>query len=642
MPRNALAAASRMFVALLLLAGSAAAQEDEGWGSNILEQIADGLRRLGETTRGIGPETSPIGESEILDFSGKVRVFRPIDRSYQSSRNVHVHIDHKLGEVRVSTWSDPVVALRAEITAGAESYAIAQELANGIELDVDNSQDHLTIQTRMPNTASMGQIAVEVRCNITVPDTAAVSCSNTLGDIILQDIGGAVEVDSRFGRVDLRGAEGPAHVRSRGEWPVAVQGLARGGSFELLGSQAEFSDIGGELEIKSFLGSIAVSRILPDARVYVSSEGGDVTALLTPDALPDIETSVFFGEIAGNAPLDMFSIGSMKQAFLSGSASSSLVVDASFAAAHFTIEKDSSTPVLSAAPSGELVETGIERELQAPAEGRLEIEALAGDIEVVGTQEALIRVEARPAVRAPDPANAQQAVDGLDLALTTSEDGLVRIETTADAELLDNLGAESYRVDLLVRVPQAMPVRVEAAEGLVRARGLAGPIALHQNKGDISVTESSGELQATSMNGSVEVLEFEGPAIIKAEDGPVQTRNVAGLQDIVNAGGRTTVDAPGAGLKVRQTGADVRIISLDGIRGNYDVVAEQGNISILIPESADATIIAATRNGRVVPSFPLTGEIGEDYQELRGHTQPGVTGEYEVVLGALDGDIIID
>jgi len=160
-------------------------------------------------------------------------------------------------------------------------------------------------------------------------------------------------------------------------------------------------------------------------------------------------------------------------------------------------------------------------------------------------------------------------------------------------------------------------------------------------EGSVLVEHVKGPLELVTQKGGVSVFECAGPVTITAR-GDVDTRNVYGAQIIEGRGGKTVVDAPRAELKVQQVGGDVYVIPLDGIHGNYDMIAEGGDVNILIPESADATILATTRNGTVQSAFTLTGEKSRGYERFQGRRKEGIPGKYQVVLETIDGDIIID
>ena len=158
----------------------------------------------------------------------------------------------------------------------------------------------------------------------------------------------------------------------------------------------------------------------------------------------------------------------------------------------------------------------------------------------------------------------------------------------------------------------------------------------------MSAEQCGGEITLITPNGDVEALDCTGALSITASKGKVSSRNGSGPQILECMDCKTIVDAPRAGVTVRQQGGDVRIMPLDGILGDYAITAENANISLLMPEGADARILATTHNGVVRSDIPLTGEISNSGYTLQGVPADGLTGRRQVVLTATNGDIVID
>ena len=111
---------------------------------------------------------------------------------------------------------------------------------------------------------------------IKVPASISVRCKNSFGDTSLAGIGGDVMLDSRFGAVDLRDIGGPVSVRAWGEFDLRAQGLRQGGTFNLQGSLAAFSNCAGPVRVNSFFGSVSVTDIPAGGESHLT---GDDSAL---------------------------------------------------------------------------------------------------------------------------------------------------------------------------------------------------------------------------------------------------------------------------------------------------------------------------------------------------------------------------
>ncbi len=83
----------------------------------------------------------------------------------------------------------------------------------------------------------------------------------------------------------------------------------------------------------------------------------------------------------------------------------------------------------------------------------------------------------------------------------------------------------------------------------------------------------------------------------------------------------------------------MRIIALDGIGGDYDVLAEQGNLSIVLPQDADAIVLVTAQNGLVYSALPMTGGIEKGLQKFQTRLSSGA---FRVALETREGNVVID
>lgn len=630
---------------LAVLCLPAAGQDDvlESTGS-ILKGIARSLNLIGEKTQEIiAPRFSPLGEYDVVDFSGKTPVSREFTDSFPVRPGALLSLNTEFGEVRISTWDDPVVQVRAEILAGAETFDVAQEIARGTNITVNADPDQVEIRTQYPDTRDLGHVAKEVNYVITVPQDIRLSCRNNFGDIVIEGIRGEVAADAQFGVVDLRNLAGPVRVRARGELPLFAYNLEQGGAFDLRGTQAEFNGVAKELRVSNFLGSVLLAGLPSDVDASITCDSGPVTVLLAETDQPTLEAFVLFGSLRSDISLNQSVTGDM--VFGRSAARESeqrIAIDASFADVSVRREQSqASQPQTSPPkPSGELMEQEVVKTLPYQEGQPVVIDAIAGDVRVEGTDGAEVKVTGTRTVQMIAENNAMEAAEALSVGLVSAENK-ISVTTAALQDMLV-LGCTAYRVDLVVECPRSAPLTIKAAKGQTVVQGMSAPVKADQTDGAIRAIQSNGGLELTAAAGGVEVLECGGTVTVNANRGAVTSRNVDGPQTITAAQGDVVVDAPRGALTVRHRSGNVRIIPLDGILGNYDAVVEGGTLSILVPEEADATILATARNGLVRTAIPLTGEIGRGYQKFQGRPREGEPGAYQVVLETRDGDIVID
>ena len=632
------------FLALLIFCLGASAQSGAGsLPRSILDEIARWLDRAGEKTQEwITPPFGPLGSRDLLDSSGLVQWNRAVSRNCPVGAAANISIRNEFGEVRIDTWENAVVRVEAEVFAAAESLKEAQEIANSIDVGVAAENGHVEVRTGYPDIRDRGRVVRYVNYVITVPRDAALQCRNRWGDTIVHGCQGAVSIDSQFGVVDLSDLDGPVRVEAGGEFPLQARHLEKGGVFHLWGTQAEFSDISRALDVRNFAGPTTIGALPAETEVRISNYSAPVHLYLEEGAAPHLEADVVFGGVRSDVPLSSSVVGDLETAeILQPESKQRVFLDVWFADLEVHRPAGGAPLPTPATLGGEDTEAVMDLPDFPVEDGReVVIDAIAGDVTVEVTDEPCVKVHARQTVRMIAEANASAAIEALTV---TAEEGkgAVLIQSAVRGNMQD-LGCVDYRVDLNVRCPRTSPVRISARGGRTQVDGVGGAVTVNQEGGEALVQHAKGDLNVTMKNGHVKLWECAGAATVAVEQGNVDTRNVRGRQEIQCVQGETVIDAPYGELHVRQSDGDVRVIPLEGIFGKYDIRAENGNVTILVPESADATVFATAHGGAVRPAFPLTGEVRSDYQRLQGRPVNDSPGTHEIRLETQNGDIVID
>ncbi len=502
----------------------------------------------------------------------------------------------------------------------------------------------MAVRTLYHDMREMGNVAKEVNYQVKIPAQVHVRCKNSFGDVLVRGVHGNVTIESQFSAVHLGDVGGTVKVRARGELPLHAYGLRGGGSFELHGTQAELSRVSGTLELRNFFGSVTLRELAPEADVNVSSDSGTVRLYLEESDMPDLEAHVLFGALKCEPDLNPVSTGDLTYArSLNVESKQRIRLDATFGDVEILRPRPVSEPSQRPMEAREYTEGVVEQALDLPEGTQVVVEAITGNVRVVGVDENRLSVKATQVVHMGsqgDPQATMAAIEALDLRVEelagrATIKGAVRDDLAA-------LGCLYFRMDLAVTCPRTSPIRIYAPNGHTYIEGFGEPVHVEQGEGTITVQHAKGPLDLTNRRGDVKVIECAGPATMSAERGTVMSRLIYGKQVIQCTEGKTVIDEPRGELVVRQRGGDVRIIQLDGVMGSYDVRVEGGDVSVLIPESADATIVALARNGRIYTAIPLTGEIAKTYQKFQGRPNPDAEGRYTVALETTNGDIVID
>ena len=624
---------------LFFVCGQACAAEDDlvGRVGDIFESIAGSLQQMGKRSEEIvKPPFGPWRDFNTGPMPGAASY--PFEELFPVRSRATIIIDNEFGEIRVNSWAEQVVQVNADISVGAETAELAHQIGRSIDISVTPRESGLSIRTVLPDTREMGRTRVEVNYVLTVPRDANMVCRNHFGDTLLQGVGGNVAVDSAYGVVELHNIGGEVNVRARGE-ALQAYGLAKGGTFELLGCQAEFSNVSGNLRATNFMGSVILRKLGPEANVDITNANGPIHMYVSEFDAPDLQCEVLFGTLRSHIPLEQNVVGdlaygrnqnveSKRRVALRTSFDEILIVQEG------RTEFDNPTP-----EDAKLFESVVEKASAYEPGMEIAVDAIVGTVRVEGTDDQEVQVMARKHVLLQAAENAPAALEALGVGVERL-DNRIHVRTTARDDMTA-LGCSYYRVDLLVRAPRTAPLTLRAQNGDTIVREFSGPMNIVQTQGRAVAEKCTGPAEIANQGGDIQALDCGGAVTITATKGTVTTRSIAGPQQITCTEGKTVADAPLGPVTIRQHGGDVRIIALgDGIQGNYDVSTERGDISIVVAQGSDASFYVETAGGEVhCGAFPLQGSIEGNVRKFAGRLNQG---QYTVKLQTSEGNVIID
>lgn len=240
------------------------------------------MRNFGEKAEGLFGPGVGLGDEKPADFTQE----RDFHERKETGPAPLVSIPSEFGEIHIDTWEERVVQVNAKVVSGAESASVAEEIWS-IHVQIVTKDDWVQVRPVLPDRhLDMGAVSMQVNLYITVPQGANVAVDNFFGDTYVRGVGGFVALESQYGLVDLGGIGGEVKARVRGEFPLRAQGLKQGGQFQLHGSQAEFSDIAGALQVNSFGGSALVRTLQPEATLDLIRESSALRLVLPPRRRP--------------------------------------------------------------------------------------------------------------------------------------------------------------------------------------------------------------------------------------------------------------------------------------------------------------------------------------------------------------------
>lgn len=610
------------------------------------EQLRDWLDQFGGQTEDVIPPVIRSDELPPVDLSGLETYTRTdFDQQYAADRFHTLAISNSFGTVRVQSWENHVIRVMASISASAESQETAMALAQTIAVNVDQGERQLTVNTVYPPAQALNNIDMKVNYDVYLPRDTSVVCDNRFGDTEVSGIAGTVSVDSLLGGVKLERIGGEVTVRARGAFPVTASGLVAGGSFFMQRAAAQFTDVGGELYIDNNDGAVELRQLQPTLVADVVSNNGPIDVYLSEEAKPDLEALVRFGsEMQGNVIESDFSLeyprrGTLTYARMTNPDSTQkLDLQTSFASINIHREGDAGAP----APfeKGYRIQTTEIGPLTAPCPDGFELtlDTMPGNVRIEGADVEEVTVSGTRIIRLERQEDAQRAQSAMELRLETVENRL-EIRTNMIEEL-QAIGAVSATLNVNVICPRTIPIRVRASSGETIIEGTGNSVTVMQSEGRIEAQHCKGGVNVTTNKGDIKVSECEGPVIANGSYGTLNIFNVFGRVESQCYKGTTIVEAAQGEVVSKNNGGDVRIIATELIGGNYDVDVEDGNISIILSPTANATVFATTNKGVFYNRSTLTfsGTKVRDRENFSGSFGEGL---HNIKLDTRSGDVIV-
>jgi DUF4097 and DUF4098 domain-containing protein YvlB len=221
-----------------------------------------------------------------------------------------------------------------------------------------------------------------------------------------------------------------------------------------------------------------------------------------------------------------------------------------------------------------------ERRPAAP-DGIVEVENLAGSVEISGWDRAEVEVKGQ----------LDRQVDRLDF---DSDGKRTRIEVVLPRSMRHGGNA-----DLTIHVPRGSWVKVETVSANITASDLGGRLELESVSGEITVSGEPSDLEATTVSGSIDVESAPGGAEVAAVSGDIEIRRARGRIEVENVSGDIIVlGGPLDGANLETVSGTIRLAATLG-NGSYDLESMSGTITVVVPPGFAGDFELSTFSGAI-------------------------------------------
>ncbi len=260
-------------------------------------------------------------------MAAKDRFEEKFARTESLDRNGKVSLINVSGTIQVRSWDKAQVQIDAVKISEASSMDKAKENIAKVTIEVVKEGGTLRIQTKYPENrlTRNNNLNVHVNYVVTIPDQAALRVKNVSGDIDVQAIGGALDVDEVSGdvkivdapqSVDCQTVSGTIEIRQAGgdvnlkavSGRIIAEGIKGSIEAETVSGTIRLRDVreAKSVRAKTISGGIECETdILPGGRYYFDVLSGGITLTLPAAATFELDAETFSGSIRTDFPITM-------------------------------------------------------------------------------------------------------------------------------------------------------------------------------------------------------------------------------------------------------------------------------------------------------------------------------------------------
>jgi DUF4097 and DUF4098 domain-containing protein YvlB len=187
---------------------------------------------------------------------------------------------------------------------------------------------------------------------------------------------------------------------------------------------------------------------------------------------------------------------------------------------------------------------------------------------------------------------------------------------------------------LEVAVPVGARVTANTVSGAVSVRAVRGEIEARSVSGDVDVEGAVRRLRAASVSGDVRVTRVEGDVRVESVSGDATIDDVAGEIDAQTVSGEIDVRrARTARVRAQTVSGEVTYDGTLARDGRYDFTTHSGEVRIVVPADAGATLSMRSFSGSIDSDAPLTLQSGDRMRDDDDDRRGPRTRRAEYTLG---------
>ena len=181
---------------------------------------------------------------------------RTYSKSYALSASDKVNLSNQFGELKIIPWDKPEIRVDVTIVTRASSEELAQRIMDKIRIEDGKTGDGVYFRTKMNDIkgdwgnkkGEYKEQGMQIDYAVYMPGSATLKAANSFGPMVVPDYRGAVELESKFGKLTTGKLQNPKSILV--EFGSANIGGANGGTITVKFSKAEIGPLSGNVNLR--------------------------------------------------------------------------------------------------------------------------------------------------------------------------------------------------------------------------------------------------------------------------------------------------------------------------------------------------------------------------------------------------------
>src|SRR5260370_4652343 len=201
--------------------------------------------------------------------AGEEQVTRDFQKSLSLGVGQSFHIENKFGEIRIHGEPNRELKISATIHAQADSREQAQNFADKVQIDVEQTTQGVEVHTRYPednrNWFGRKNTSYSVDYDIALPSDASLVVKNSFGSVNATGVRGRSEFENSHGSLNVRDTGAARLTNSFGS--IELNGAAGDASVTDNNGSVQVAQVKGSLDVRNRFGGIMVREIQAAANI---------------------------------------------------------------------------------------------------------------------------------------------------------------------------------------------------------------------------------------------------------------------------------------------------------------------------------------------------------------------------------------